>query len=77
VEPAEDIAEYAVIQRVAEEENVALVVMGARGRGIWPGLLLGSVSTDYLRYGTKDLLIMRYKTINDAFAEAKELGYEG
>ena len=64
-ELAEDVEESAVIQRVAEEENVGLVVMGARGRGLWEGLLLGSVSTDYLRHGTKDLLIMRYKTIDN------------
>jgi len=56
------VKEYEIIQRVAEDEDAALVIMGARGRGIWQGLLLGSVSTDYLRYGTKDLLIMRYKT---------------
>lgn len=64
-ELAEDLKESEVIQRVAEEENVALVVMGARGRGLWEGLLLGSVSTDYLRHGTKDLLIMRYKIIDN------------
>lgn len=66
VELAEEIEEHAVIERVAKEEDVALVVMGARGRGLWPGLLLGSVSTDYLRHGSKDLLIMRYKTIGIA-----------
>lgn len=65
-ELAEELEESAVIQRVAEEENVGLVVMGARGRGLWEGLLLGSVSTDYLRHGTEDLLIMRYKTIDHA-----------
>jgi nucleotide-binding universal stress UspA family protein len=66
VEVAEDVKEYEVIQRIAEDEDVALVIMGARGRGIWQGLLLGSVSADYLRYGTKDLLIMRYKTMVSA-----------
>jgi nucleotide-binding universal stress UspA family protein len=65
-ELAEDVKEYEVIQQVAEEENVDLVVMGARGRGLWEGLLLGSVSTDYLRYGNRDLLIMRYKTLDRA-----------
>lgn len=65
-ELAEDIEESEAIQQVAEEENVSLVVMGARGRGFWEGLLLGSVSTGYLRHGTKDLLILRYKTIDSA-----------
>jgi nucleotide-binding universal stress UspA family protein len=60
-EIAEETPEHVVIERVAKEENVSLVVMGARGRGIWQGLLLGSVSSGVLRYGGKDLLIMRYK----------------
>jgi nucleotide-binding universal stress UspA family protein len=63
VNEAESGLEYQAISRAAEEENADLVVMGARGRGIWKGLLLGSVSSAYLRYGSKDLLIMRYKTI--------------
>ena len=57
--------EYRAIQKVAEEENVSLIVMGARGRSILRGLLLGSVSTGVLRYGTRDLLIMRYKSLED------------
>jgi len=61
-EIAEETPEHVVIERVAKEENVSLVVMGARGRSIWQGLLLGSVSSGVLRYGDKDLLIMRYKT---------------
>jgi nucleotide-binding universal stress UspA family protein len=60
-EIAEETPEHAVIERVAREENVSLVVMGARGRSIWIGLLMGSVSSGVLRYGDKDLLIMRYK----------------
>jgi nucleotide-binding universal stress UspA family protein len=60
-EIAEETPEHAVIERVAKEENVSLVAMGARGRSIWQGLLLGSVSSGVLRYGDKDLLIMRYK----------------
>ncbi len=63
-EIAEETPEHAVIRRVAKEENVSLVVMGARGRSIWQGLLLGSVSSGYLRYGDRDLLIMRYKTLS-------------
>jgi nucleotide-binding universal stress UspA family protein len=57
--------EYKVIQNVADEENVSLIVMGARGRSILRGLLLGSVSTGVLRYGKQDLLIMRYKSLED------------
>jgi nucleotide-binding universal stress UspA family protein len=63
VEIAEETPEYQVIKRVAKEENVSLVVMGARGRSIWQGLLLGSVSSGVLRYGDRDLLIMRYKIL--------------
>jgi nucleotide-binding universal stress UspA family protein len=70
-EIAEEIPEYVVIKHVAHEENVSLVVMGARGRSMWQGLLLGSVSSGVLRYGGKDLLIMRYKTLDE---EGKELG---
>ncbi|HNX40524.1 MAG TPA: universal stress protein [Methanothrix sp.] len=60
-EIAEETPEHVVISRVAREEDVSLVVMGARGRSIWEGLVLGSVSSGYLRYGDRDLLIMRYK----------------
>lgn len=70
-EIAEENTEYMVIKRVAKEENVSLVVMGARGRSMWQGLLLGSVSSGYLRYGDKDLLIMRYKTLGD---DKEEMG---
>ncbi|MDD2755567.1 MAG: universal stress protein [Methanothrix sp.] len=70
-EIAEETPEYVVIRHVAKEENVSLVVMGARGRSMWQGLLLGSVSSGVLRYGDKDLLIMRYKTLNE---EKEELG---
>jgi len=52
-----------VIQRVAQEENATLVMMGARGKGRISGLLLGSVSRDVLRYGQTNLLIMRYKVL--------------
>ena len=71
-EIAEGIPEYQVIKRVAGEENVSLVVMGARGRSIWQGLLLGSVSSGYLNHGDRDLLIMRYKTLGSADKEWME-----
>jgi len=52
-----------VIQRVADEEKVSLVVMGARGKSMVEGLFLGNVAKDLLRFGTTDLLIMRYKML--------------
>jgi nucleotide-binding universal stress UspA family protein len=51
------------IQIVAEEEKVALVAMGARGKSRIRSALLGSVSRNVLRYGDTHLLIMRYKTV--------------
>ena len=51
------------INRVAEEENVSLVAMGARGKSLIESVLLGSVSRNVLRYGKTHLLVMRYKTI--------------
>jgi nucleotide-binding universal stress UspA family protein len=52
----------AAIQKVANEENVSLVVMGARGRSFIQSVLLGSMTRNLLRSGDKHLLIMRYKT---------------
>lgn len=51
------------IQRVAEEEKVSMVAMGARGKSLIQSVLLGSVSRNVLRYGDTHLLIMRYKAI--------------
>lgn len=51
------------IQRVADEENATLVMVGARGKGRISGLFLGSVSRDVLRYGRTNLLIMRYRVL--------------
>ncbi len=51
------------IQKVAEEEKVSMVAMGARGKSLIQSALLGSVSRNVLRYGDTHLLIMRYKAI--------------
>ena len=53
------------IQKVAEEENVSLVSMGARGKSLIGSVLLGSVSRSVLRFGDTHLLVMRYKVLED------------
>ncbi|MFZ2473063.1 MAG: universal stress protein [Methanothrix sp.] len=54
------------IQRVAEDENVSLVAMGARGKSLIRSVLLGSASRNVLRYGNTHLLIMRYRDLEGA-----------
>lgn len=54
------------IEKVAEEEKVQLVVMGARGKSLIESVLLGSVSRNVLRFGNTNLLIMRYKAVEGA-----------
>lgn len=46
-----------VVNRVAAEEGITLTAMGRRGQGVIEALLLGSVASDVLRYGTTDLLL--------------------
>lgn len=46
-----------VVNRVAAAEGISLTVMGRRGQGVIEALLLGSVASDVLRYGTTDLLL--------------------
>lgn len=50
------------INQIAKEEDVQMVVMGARGRSLISSALLGSASRNVLRFGDRHLLIMRYKT---------------
>ncbi len=57
------------VQRVAEEENVSLVAMGARGKSRIRSALLGSVSRNALRFGDTHLLIMRYKVLDSGEME--------
>lgn len=51
------------ILRVAEEEGADLILLGARGKGIIRGILLGSVSSDIVRRARTDVLIMRHKVL--------------
>lgn len=48
----------AVVNRVAAEESASLVVMGKRGMGVIETLLLGSVASEVLRNGDRDLLLV-------------------
>jgi len=49
------------INQIAKEEDVQMVVMGARGRSLISSALLGSASRNVLRFGDRHLLIMRYR----------------
>lgn len=51
------------VQKTAMEENVSLIIMGAQGKGMLEGMLLGSVSTEVLRQGETDLLIIRHRIL--------------
>ena len=53
------------ISRVADEEKVSLIAMGARGRSRIQSALLGSVSRNVLRFGDTHLLVMRYRMLDD------------
>lgn len=52
------------IVRTAGEEAVSLICMGAQGKGLVEGILLGSVSTEVLRRAECDLLIIRHKALD-------------
>jgi nucleotide-binding universal stress UspA family protein len=51
------------IIKTAVEEKASLICMGAQGKGLIEGMLLGSVSTEVLRKGQTDLLIIRHKIL--------------
>lgn len=60
------------ILRTADEERPSLVIIGARGLGLIKDILLGSVSSDVLRYGKTNLLIMRHKLFEQYARKAFE-----
>lgn len=53
------------ILRVAEEESVSLILMGAQGKTLGAELLLGSVSNEVTRRATIPVLIQKAQTIRD------------
>jgi nucleotide-binding universal stress UspA family protein len=61
------------IQRVADDEKISLIVMGARGKSLIHRIFLGSVARDVLRFVNAHLLIMRFKTL-DATGDLERFG---
>ena len=49
------------IIEILNKEKTTMVVMGAHGKSLIEGILLGSVANDVLRYGKTHVLIMRHK----------------
>jgi nucleotide-binding universal stress UspA family protein len=60
------------IIETAREKGVSLIVVGARGKNLVDGILLGSVSMAVLRRSRTNVLIMRHKIIE----EMREKTYE-
>jgi nucleotide-binding universal stress UspA family protein len=50
---------YREINRLATEEDVSLIVMGARGMGFMEGLFWGSVSQRVVEYSEKPVLVVK------------------
>jgi nucleotide-binding universal stress UspA family protein/predicted GNAT family acetyltransferase len=49
------------IVHLAHTENISLVVMGGRGKGLLSGFILGSVSEGVMQRSTTDVLIMHFR----------------
>jgi nucleotide-binding universal stress UspA family protein len=58
-----------VIHKIAEEEKVSLVAMGARGKSRIKSVFLGSVFRGVLRFGDTHLLVMLYKVLDNGNLE--------
>lgn len=53
------------IVEAAEENGATLIVIGARGRSLVEGILLGSVSKAVLRRSKTNVLIIRHRVVED------------
>jgi nucleotide-binding universal stress UspA family protein/N-acetylglutamate synthase-like GNAT family acetyltransferase len=51
----------ASIIRTANNENISLIVMGARGKSIFRGIFLGSTSKNVIRKAGIDVLVMQFR----------------
>ncbi len=61
------------IIETAEERGISLIVIGARGKNLVEGILLGSVSLAVLRRSRTNVLIMRHKIIKEMQAKTYEM----
>jgi len=71
VKTSSDIA--GAILETAEENGVSLIVVGARGKSLMDGILLGSVSMAILRRSRTNVLIMRHKIIEGLTGKTYEM----
>jgi nucleotide-binding universal stress UspA family protein len=71
IKTSSDIA--GAILETAEEQGVSLIVVGARGKSLVEGILLGSVSMAILRRSRTNVLIMRHKVIESLAGKTYEL----
>ncbi|NYT16398.1 MAG: universal stress protein [Methanomicrobiales archaeon] len=61
------------ILETAEEREVSLIVVGARGKSVVDGILLGSVSMAIIRRSTLNVLVMRHKVTEGLSGKTYEL----
>ncbi len=56
------------LRAVSDEEGTSMVVMGAKGKSLIEGILLGNVAKDMLRYDDTHILLMRHKMLEGRVA---------
>jgi nucleotide-binding universal stress UspA family protein len=61
------------IIETADEQEVSLIAVGARGNSVVEGILLGSVSTAILRRSRTNVLVLRHKLVEDMAGKRHEL----
>ncbi len=71
VRASSDIA--GAILETAEEKGVSLIVVGARGKSVVEGILLGSVSMAVIRRSKMNVLVMRHKITEGLTGKTYEL----
>jgi nucleotide-binding universal stress UspA family protein len=64
VEIVTEGSNHRAIDRVAREEGMTFIAMGARGKGAVATLFLGSTTRGLVAYGSDHLLIMRYRNVD-------------